>query len=207
VADRDPWPHSSVPVSVGSWTPTTVYRRATLGAPPDQVVAFASRVLEVPLGSPPSLEEARKELERLTRERQAGTEQGAPGSVTNGIDNQRRWLASTIRAIETGQVASNVEVEVWAARIGEGAILGVSAELFGEIGAAIRAGSSSTTLVAGCCNGVLGYVPTATEYAFGGFEVLAAHRVYGQPAAVAPETAGMIAAAARDLLAGIWARG
>ena len=79
-----------------------------------------------------------------------------------------------------------------------------AADLFGEVGAAIRADSPST-LVAGCCNGVLGYVPTAAEYAFGGFEVLAAHRVYGMPAAVAPEAAGMIVTAARDLLAGLWA--
>jgi len=205
VADRDPWPRSPRPLSVGSWTPTVVYRRVTDEPLPEQVVAVAARVLEVPLSRPPSLDEARMEFAQRTRERQAALEQGAPGSVTNGIDNQLRWLAATIRAVEAGAAPTAVEVELWAARIGDGVIVGVSAELFGEIGDAIRAASPSITLVAGCCNGVLGYVPTAAEYPFGGFEVLAAHRVYGLPAAVAPEAARMITASARELLASLGA--
>lgn len=204
-ADRDPWPKSLRPVSLGNWTPTTVFRRETQGGLPDEVVAVASRVLEIPLGRPPSLEEARTEFEQRTQERQASAEKAAPGSVMNGIDNQLRWLATTIHAIESGQAPTAVEVEVWAARVGDGAIVGVSAELFGEVGAAIRATAPSTTLVAGCCNGVVGYVPTAAEFAFGGFEVLAAHRVYAKTAAVVPEAGEMIVAAARELLASVQA--
>ena len=90
---------------------------------------------------------------------------------------------------------------LWAARIGDCAVVGTPGELFGEIGAGVRAASPArTTIFAGYCGGVLGYVSTPQEYPYGGYEPAVSHRGYGHPAPFAPEVAGMLEEASVRLL-------
>jgi neutral ceramidase len=80
-----------------------------------------------------------------------------------------------------------VEGEIWAARLGDTAIVGTPGELFSEIGAEVRRRSPfDTTIFAGYCQGVLGYVSTPEEYQFGGYEPTVAQRGYGHPAPFSP---------------------
>jgi len=92
-------------------------------------------------------------------------------------------------------------LEVWVLRIGDGAIVAFSAEPFASIAERIReAMPSASILVAGCAGPVIGYLPDEAAYAVGGFEVEAAHRVYGQPSAVARGSDRLAIDAATDLL-------
>jgi hypothetical protein len=85
--------------------------------------------------------------------------------------------------------------------------VGNPGEIFGEIGAAVRAGSpAATTIFAGYSNGVLGYVATPEEHPFGGYEPAVSHRGYGQPAPFAPEAADLLRDTSLELLAGLFAR-
>ncbi len=91
--------------------------------------------------------------------------------------------------------------QLWAARIGDCAIVGAPGEIFGAIGTAVRRLSpAAVTIFAGYSQGSLGYVATPQEYAPGGYEPAVSHRGYGQPAPFAPDVAGIIERTAVDLV-------
>ena len=65
-----------------------------------------------------------------------------------------------------------VEVELQAVGIGPAVLLGAPMEVFGELGAAVVAGSPFPwTAVSGYSNGSTGYLPTAEAFEAGGYEV------------------------------------
>jgi len=72
-------------------------------------------------------------------------------------------------------------------------------EMFVRSALTIRGESARPHLVTSFADGVPGYIPPAAEYAFGGYEVLQAHRYYGQPAAFAPGSAERVEAVAVEL--------
>jgi hypothetical protein len=95
--------------------------------------------------------------------------------------------------------------EIWAARLGDCAVVGTPGEIFGEIGAAVREASpAATTIFAGYCGGVLGYVATPEEYPHGGYEPAVSHRGYGHPAPFSPDVAGIIRDTSVRLLEGLF---
>jgi hypothetical protein len=93
--------------------------------------------------------------------------------------------------------------EHWLARVGVISvgglpIISLPGEPFLAVADQIREGLGDA-LVLGYCDGVSGYLPTADEYAFGGYEVDAAHRYYGMPGPFAPGSAERLADAALAL--------
>ena len=92
-----------------------------------------------------------------------------------------------------GPLPTTVAGEVWACRLGDTAIVGTPGELFSELGAEVRRRSPfATTIFAGYCQGVQGYVATEDEYAFGGYEPTVAQRGYGHPAPFAPRAGRLL---------------
>ena len=84
-------------------------------------------------------------------------------------------------------VDGKVECAVQALRLGDVALVGVAGEAFVEIGLAVKARSPIPhTIFLGYTNGCLGYLPTATAYEPGGYEVHRAHAVYRLPHTIAP---------------------
>jgi hypothetical protein len=124
---------------------------------------------------------------------------------TNLIAYQVNWLRTMI---ELGDARpTTLDAEIWAARLGDCAIVGAPGEIFGEIGHAVRAGSpAAVTIFAAYSNGVLGYVPTAAEFPHGGYEPAVSHRGYGQPAPFRPDAGDLIVEAGLDLLGELFAR-
>jgi hypothetical protein len=96
-----------------------------------------------------------------------------------GTDSEIR--AITARATQAGMRAdrarlyhgkSHIDWEVMAIRIGEVALLSMQGEPFIEIAREIVAGSPFPhTLVSGYSNGAFGYIPVASAYPEGGYEV------------------------------------
>ena len=65
-----------------------------------------------------------------------------------------------------------VEMEFQAIRLGSTALVGIPVEPFAEIGAEVKAGSPfATTFFSGYTNGVESYMPIASAYEEGGYEV------------------------------------
>jgi hypothetical protein len=81
-------------------------------------------------------------------------------------------------------------------------IVGLPGEIFAETGLSLRAqsGLEAALFIAGFADDNPGYIPPASEYAHGGYEVDEAHRYYGQPATFAPGSAEALAEAAMALL-------
>jgi len=74
-------------------------------------------------------------------------------------------------------------------RIGDVAFASLAAEVFAEIGLTIRHQSPLPhTVPLGYTNGCIGYLPTATAYEEGGYEVEQAFKFYGRLLMHAPES-------------------
>jgi len=80
-------------------------------------------------------------------------------------------------------------------------IVALPGEIFAETGLTIRAACSGRpALVLSYADGTPGYIPPASEYGFGGYEVDEAHRFIGMPGAFAAGSAERLAQAAKTLL-------
>jgi neutral ceramidase len=193
VADADPRAMGVERLDFGSVTPISLYRRLPEDVQPVQRLAVASRVVELPLLSPPSVEELESELAERVDEMERRRAAGEDRVTTNPVAYHISWLRLMLERAATGPLPASVVGEVWAARLGDSAVVGTPGEIFGEIGAAVRAASpASTTVFAGYCGGVLGYVSTPEEYPYGGYEPAVSHRGYGHPAPFSPDVAGII---------------
>ncbi len=83
--------------------------------------------------------------------------------------------------------------------IGDLRIATLPGEPFLAVAERVREDLGEHTLVLGYCDGVSGYLPTADEYAHGGYEVCDAHRYYGMPGPYAPGSAERLADAVVSL--------
>jgi len=138
----------------------------------------ASRTIGLPALMPESAEAGRAEVARLEAEVERLRAQGAsPGSVwwaEHRLDAARRRLES----LETGVPLPDIRAELMAIAVGDVALITAPGEVFSEIGRAIKARSPfPRTLFVGYANGSIGYVPTRSAYAEGGYEVTHAARV------------------------------
>jgi hypothetical protein len=206
IADADAWATDIERSDWGSVTPISLYRRRLADVQPAQLLRTARRIVSLPLQDPPPIEDLRREL----GERRADLEARAAGGETRVTMNPVRyhidWLGLQLRQDAEAGRATAIDGEIWAARLGETAIVGAPGEIFGAIGTAVRRRSPApVTIFAGYCQGSLGYVATPDEYPFGGYEPAVSHRGYGQPAPFDPSVAGIIEDTAVSLLEELFA--
>lgn len=201
VADVEPWRSTIDRAAYGSVTPISLYRRRVADEQPAQVLASARRVVRLPLLAAPAADALAAELEEREADIQGRRAAGAGREVTNPIAYHIAWLERTLAGARSGTLPEALDGEIWAARLGDCAVVGAPGEIFSEIGAAVRAASpAATTIFAGYCQGVLGYVATPEEYPYGGYEPAVSHRGYGHPAPFDPSVAGIIRETAIGLL-------
>lgn len=80
-------------------------------------------------------------------------------------------------------------------------IVALPGEIFAETGLSVRAACNGRpALVLSYADGTPGYIPPASEFAFGGYEVDEAHRFIGMPGGFAAGSAERLAEAAKELL-------
>jgi len=202
VADAEPRAMTIEHIAYGSVTPISLYRRHVANEQPAQSVTSVRRIVDLPLLDAPD----RTALETELAERRADLAGRAAAGETRATMNPVRyhisWIEHVLSLAAEGPLPTSVPGEVWAARIGDCAVVGTPGEIFGEIGAAVRdASPAGTTIFAGYCNGVLGYVATPEEHPYGGYEPAVSHRGYGQPAPFAPAAADLLRATSLELLA------
>jgi hypothetical protein len=201
VADADPREIVVEKLDYGSVTPISLYRRRVAPEQPPQALGATRRVVKLPLLEPPAIDQLQSELRDREVELSRLRDRGEGRAVTNPVGYHVAWLREMLALAQQGPLPTAVDGEVWAARIGDTAVVGTPGEIFGEIGAAVRADSpAKVTLFAGYCNGVLGYIATPEEYPYGGYEPAVSHRGYGHPAPFSPDVAGIIRATSLELL-------
>ena len=206
IADADPRPTTIERVTYGSVTPISLYRRRLVDDPPPQPLRWTRRTVRLPLLELPPLDALEAERDERRADLADRAARGEGRATTNVVNYHLAWLDRMIELERSGGRPTELEGEIWAARLGECAIVGAPGEIFGAIGAAVRAASPApVTIFAGYCGGVLGYVATPEEYPFGGYEPAVSHRGYGHPAPFAPSVAGIIERTAVELLGELFA--
>src|SRR5262249_37860515 len=92
-------------------------------------------------------------------------------------------------------------VQIGVLRVGDWTLIALGAEPFTETGPALKAASSAkVTFVSGYTNGCNGYLPVASAYQDGGYEIETAPLYYGMPSGFAPGGAELIVHALQSLL-------
>jgi hypothetical protein len=201
IADADPRAMIVERLDFGSVTPISLYRNLVDDDQPDQVLAMTRRVVDLPLLEAPSVEEMRAELVEKEADVADRLAAGEDRVTINPVTYHIAWLKKMLSMAERGPLPTSLRGEIWAARLGDCAVVGTPGEIFGEIGAAVRdASAAATTIFAGYCGGVLGYIATPEEYPHGGYEPAVSHRGYGQPAPFSPDVAGIIRDTSVELL-------
>ena len=201
VADEQPWAIEIERSDWGSVTPISLYRRRLADVQQPQVLGSARRIVSLPLLELPPVADLERELAERRADLEARADRGESRVTMNPIRYHISWLETMLAQEAAGGRATAIDGEIWAARIGECAIVGAPGEIFGAIGTAVRAASPApVTIFAGYSQGSLGYVATPDEYPFGGYEPAVSHRGYGQPAPFSPAVAGIIERTALELL-------
>jgi neutral ceramidase len=206
IIDADPWAIDIERSDWGSVTPIALYRRRLAEQQPPQVLRTARRIVALPLLDLPPVADLERELDDRRADLQARAARGETRVTMNPIRYHISWLEMQLRQDAEGGRATAIDGEIWAARIGDTAIVGAPGEIFGAIGTAVRRRSPApVTIFAGYSQGSLGYVATPDEYPHGGYEPSVSHRGYGQPAPFSPEVAGIIEQTAVELLEELFA--
>ena len=121
--------------------------------------------------------------------RQAAAEPERRVLLEHWVRWAEKWADATAPAFWTGRVSAFD----W----GGVPVLALPGEMFAETGLSIRAALGNIpALVFSYADSVPGYVPSAGEFQYGGYEVDEAHRYFGLPAAFAPGAAETAAEAA-----------
>ena len=152
---------------------------------------LARERLRLPALLPVSVEAGRARVAALEADRERLDREGVPAGAGARVWNTRTLQRARegLAALEGGTGLPPVEAEIGALRLGEAALVSNPAELFCELGLAIKAASPFPfTAVAGYTDGSAGYVPTRAAYPEGGYEVDRACRVDPQAGELIAET-------------------
>lgn len=147
----------------------------------------------------PSPKEAQQHLRQAEEEWKRAEEEGAPLPELMWRRDMLRWAQDLVLAVEKGE-PKTLPFEIQLLRLGDVHLLAFPAEMFVQYALDfVRQSPHQPTLVLGYTNGCWGYIPTAGDYAHGGYEVELAYRYYGT-LMVSPEAERLIREEAYSLL-------
>ena len=135
-------------------------------------ISMTTRTVRLPWQNVLSVDQGRAVLEQ----KRAGT---APSATAD--NRMAAWFADLCRAHAHGPPRPHAEVIVQALRIGEAVFVALPGEVFVEIAQEIeRRAQSDRLVITGYCNDCqVGYLPTASAFDEGGYEVDKAPYYYG----------------------------
>jgi hypothetical protein len=162
--------------------------RATVVAPTRTTMATTTVPLDITALDPSDVAADREEWARLAL----------------ALPAERSALYEAWTAWADGWLEHRPEPSRWLGRVGlvrvgDLRIATLPGEPFLAVADRVRTGLGEQAIVLGYCDGVSGYLPTADEYAHGGYEVCDAHRYYGMPGPYAPGSAERLADAVISL--------
>lgn len=198
----EPVPTEPQQVPYMSAVPFALWRRL----PVDGAVAAAPRLsaiereVSVPVQEAPSLERMEAIAAELERRIEALRAEGRPRDDWNPPSLHLDWARSMAKRIRDGVAEREVRTTVQRIAIGSIELIGLPCEPFCELGLEIKERSQAAfTTTLGYTNDCIGYVATAREHPFGGYEPTLAQRHYDLPAPFAPEAASVLVEAALAL--------
>jgi hypothetical protein len=179
------------------------YEEATLET---ATVAVSNSSIDLPLRALPPLEECIS-FQQHAAQNWAAARVDTKRLLSDRLVARRRalWASIQLEAAQSGREL-RVELPLQAVRVGPFVLVGIPAEVFVEIGQQIeervRSLASSRgcrSFISGYTNGVYFYVPTASAFTAGGYEV-DSHRNYLKPSGPTPEWERLLVEAGSALL-------
>ena len=114
---------------------------------------------------------------------------------------QFEWAMAMCKWVRAGSECARLQpFEIQALALGELVLLGLEGELFARYQLDLEAAHGPAVLC-GFANGCIGYVPTADEYARGGYEIDWAYKFYPSVQMIAPASESLIRQRAAALIA------
>jgi hypothetical protein len=110
----------------------------------------------------------------------------------NAVWLHSEWAARMGERYEKEGAWSHVESTVSAHLLGPVLVIALPCEPFCEIGLAIKAAFDRPVIVVGYSNDMIGYIASAEEYPYGGYEPWTAPRHFDQPCPYSPEAASIL---------------
>jgi len=157
-------------------------------------ISWAHERLDLPLQPPPT--RWRAEAERLKWHLRARLAWGG-----EAVKAQLEWAVAMCKWVRAGAERARVQpFEIQALALGELVLLGVEGELFARYQLDLETAHGPAVLC-GFANGCIGYVPTADEYARGGYEIDLAYKFYPSVQMIAPASESLIRQRAAALIA------
>lgn len=127
----------------------------------------------------PTLEECQQHLKRAEEDLKRVEEEGASQGQLMWRQDMLRWAQDLLLTVEKGEPKSH-PFEIQLLRLGDVHLLAFPAEMFVQYALDFaRQSPHKPTISLGYSNGCWGYIPTAADYEFGGYEVDMAYRYYG----------------------------
>jgi hypothetical protein len=185
VADQYATPVEIVAHQDSSANIYSVYRPRQVAAP-EPALAATMREVTIPLMAHPPLSEVERLRELYDAELEAARATGDHGKVKVAYYHAG-WARKIESQLREGTAPKSVGGRVSAVRIGNGVIVTGPGETFTEYGMAVKERSpGAPTLYAGYTNGLLGYLPTANEYQYRGYEAGYGYKSVGLPSLFDP---------------------
>ena len=168
-------------------------------------IAWSRQRLDLPLipPSPAMEEEVRRSLADLEAAASSAGEDPWERRVPEArLAWAREWLAEAGRE----ETADTQAFEVHGLRVGPLVLLGMEGEIFVRYQLDLERECEAPLVLCGYANGCIGYVPTAGEYARGGYEIDQAFRIYPSVRMIAPESECIVRSGAWQVLEGLGVR-
>ena len=162
--------------------------------------------VRLPLVDPPP--RVRMQAEKLVLQLKAEVKKIARGGGDTWAQRVPRarlaWARDMLERASAGGEGRHQPFEIQGLRIGALLLLGLEGEIFAGYQLELEKRSLlQPTILCGYANGCTGYVPTADEYARGGYEVEEAYKVYPTVQMIAPESEELIQRRAEAIIAGL----
>lgn len=161
-------------------------------------INYVHKVTTFPLARAPSI----PELEMFIDQQKEGM---SDVSLQEKIVRQSyiRWAEDTMEKLKRGSCEKKVEGKISLLRIGEAVFVFLPGEVFSEIGREAREmirEKGSFPFIVGYYDELVGYLPTASAFEEGGYEVYDAYRWYGKPAPFLPIVEDIVLESIKELL-------
>jgi neutral ceramidase len=166
-----------------------------LGTPPH--IEYMEAAVALPLIRP-FTDEMEKNLAHWTAQVEVERRGGNMGRIMHA-EGLRDYFEYERRQLENVPASLEKPFTIQRTALGNVQLLGMPGEMFVQYRLDFKRQADGPVFALGFTNGVHGYVPTAADYPFGGYEVNLAHRYYGT-LMFTPECEPLIRQTAYDLL-------
>jgi len=163
-----------------------------------QDLNYLHKMVAFPLAGPPSLSELE---EFIARQKEGIKDVSLPEEIMRR--SYIHWAEDTLEEVKQGSYEKKVEGKISLLRLGEIAFVFLPGEVFSEIGKKAREIVREKGLfpfIVGYYDELVGYIPTASAFEEGGYEVYDAYRWYGNPAPFLPTVEDIVLEGVKELL-------